>query len=355
MAPRLPPLFPAAVLVLAMALTACDPFSDAGSMMDEYVERVGRVMERTPEYQPVDSGDHLPLRRERRLAMPELDMGMLDFLSLYGCQLQYVVGERNSVMGRVMQPLNQLRYEVKFILAAKDCLPEIDRQALREALGQAIESKTESLPIAIWNASWGSEAIESLVTLSKGPLPVAADPDRMAVAGSGLERWNRAVEDLTDGQLESSLDFAGGVQQQWQSAPAAGQLLRSAHLLIARLEDATHLLQQRLEGAPLCLEGKPNPRARNAQGLLTSVYAGEVQPYLAQIRRGRDQVIAPLARMASLQRAVMPASFHSWYRYNLQLDNPDGLWGQLDDAMQEHARSWQQLLQQCGLAPQAPG
>lgn len=340
----------AMTIVAAMALAGCNPFSDAGTMMDEYVERVGRVMERPPELRAIPSGERLPLRRDRRLPMPELDIGMLDFLSLYGCELQYVIGERNSVMGRVMQPLNRLRYELAFIEAARDCLPDIERQTLRQALERAIESKLESLPIAAWNASWGSEAIESLVALSKGPLPVIADPNQLAVLAADLRLWNETLEEIAAGQLEPSLTFAGGMQQRWQSAPAAGQLMRSAHLLIARLDDASRLLRQRVDGQPLCREGKPNPRASNALGLLTSVYAGKVQPYLAEVRRGRDLLIAPLARMASLQQAVMPAHFQVWYRHNLELENPDGLWARLDVAMQRHTRSWQQLLQQCGLS-----
>ncbi|MFP3442432.1 DUF3080 family protein, partial [Pantoea sp. SIMBA_133] len=80
------------------------------------------------------SASQLPRRRDRVLTMPELDMGMLDFLSLYGCELQYVVGEKNSVMGRVMQPLNRLRYEIRFIEAARDCLPDIEDEEFAEEL-----------------------------------------------------------------------------------------------------------------------------------------------------------------------------------------------------------------------------
>lgn len=141
--------------VLVALLAGCNPFTDARPMMDEYVERVARVLEAEPQLSDLASASQLPRRRDRVLAMPDLDMGMLDFLSLYGCELQYVVGEKNSVLGRVMQPLNRLRYEIRFIEAARDCLPGIKDEGLAEELGEAVQSKLESLPIAVWNATWG--------------------------------------------------------------------------------------------------------------------------------------------------------------------------------------------------------
>ncbi|MGO1233905.1 MAG: DUF3080 family protein, partial [Marinobacter sp.] len=158
---------------LALFLVGCDSFSDAEPMMSEYLERLGRVLETSPaEVQALPAARPLPRRRERLLEMPELELGMLDFLSLYRCELQYVVGEKNSVMGRVMQPINRLRYEIRFIRAAEDCLPEIRDKELRGTLQDAVESKRDSLPRALWNATWGTEEIERLVTLSKGYFPV---------------------------------------------------------------------------------------------------------------------------------------------------------------------------------------
>ncbi|MBC7184704.1 MAG: DUF3080 family protein, partial [Marinobacter sp.] len=127
--------------VLASLLAGCNPFSDARPMMDEYVERVARVLESDPQLSDITPASQLPRRRDRVLAMPDLDMGMLDFLSLYGCELQYVVGEKNSVLGRVMQPLNRLRYEIRFIEAARDCLPGIEDEDLAEELEEAVQAK----------------------------------------------------------------------------------------------------------------------------------------------------------------------------------------------------------------------
>jgi len=340
-----------APLLLMPVLTACNPFSGARPMMDEYVERVARVLETEPVLSSPEPAEQIPRRRDRVLSMPELDMGMLDFLSLYGCELQFVVGEKNSVMGRVMQPLNRLRYEVRFIEAARECLPEVEDDELEEALGEAIESKRQSLPIAVWNATWGVEEVESLFTLAKGYYPVAPEGDPVSDLALDVEQLNAAAARLLDNNLDVSLDFAGNVHQRWQAEYRAGQLINSARLLVARLEDATGLLRERLNGRPLCLNGQPNNQSDIVRNMFFSVYIGEVQPYMGGIRRARNSLIEPLAELAQMQEEVMPGDFRTWYRHHLSLTAPESLWQELDRAMSDHTQAWQDLLGQCGLRP----
>ena len=278
---------------------------------------------------------------------------MLDFLSLYGCELQYVIGEKNSVMGKVMQPLNRLRYELRFIEAGEDCLPEISREGIRESLEEAIASKKETLPVVVWNATWGVEEMESLFTLAKGNYPVAPEGNPVSDLAIDANRLNQTVEQLLGGDLSPSLDFAGGVQQRWQAEYRAGQLINSARLLIARLTDASALLEQRTNGRPLCLDGKPNNQSDIVQSMFFSVYIEKIQPYMGDVRQARNQLIEPLSQLAAMQQLTMPAAFRDWYRYHLSDGGDDSLWGRLDRVMAEHTRLWQTLLEQCGLRPQA--
>lgn len=339
--------------VLALLLAGCNPFSDARPMMDEYVERVARVLEADPELSDIASASQLPRRRNRVLTIPDLDMGMLDFLSLYGCQLQYVVGEKNSVMGRVMQPLNRLRYEIRFIEAARDCLPELENETFAEELGGAVESKLESLPIAIWNATWGVEEVEKLFTLAKGYYPVAPEGNLVSDLAIDIGRLNATVARLRSGDLSVSLDFAGDVHQRWQAEHRAGQLINSALLLTARLQDGTALLRQRIEGRPLCLNGKANNQSDILHNMFFSVYIAKVQPYMSAVKQARTALIVPFEQLAQMQSDVMPESFRTWYQRHVSQDSRASVWRQLDVAMMDHTRAWQELLEQCGLRPGA--
>lgn len=62
-------------VLAALLMTACNPFDEAQSMMDEYVERLGRVLDTEPEFSRPAQTPVFPRRRERVLAMPEARAG----------------------------------------------------------------------------------------------------------------------------------------------------------------------------------------------------------------------------------------------------------------------------------------
>lgn len=341
------------ILSVSVLLSGCNPFSAPDSLLDEYVHRLARVLAVDVSLsEPLDAL-RLPRRRDRVLALPELDMNLLDFLSLYGCRLQYVVGEKNSIMGRVMQPLNRLRYERSFIRAARDCLPTLDDKTLVNRLKKAIASKRSSLPIAVWNATWGVEEAQSLLTFAQGELPLDPDTDALARSASDLAFLDQVVGELLAGDLSVSLERVGKVHQHWLSDHSAGQVINSARRLIARLRDATGLIDRRLETRPLCLDGKPSAQFSAVKGLFFNIYIGKVQPYLSQVQRARQSIIRPLRQLAERQTAVMPDAFHAFYRTDLAEEGSQSLWRQLDQAIKAHTSAWQTLLGQCGQRPSA--
>lgn len=341
------------VPLACLYLAGCAPDSGVPDMMDGYVVSVADALELRSELSDIAPVPQIPRRRERVLDMPDLDMGMLDFLSLYGCELQYVVGERNSIMGRVMQPLNRLRYETRFIRAAETCISETDGEDIQEKLEEAIAHKTEMLPIAIWNATWGVEEIERLFTLSQGYYPGSGDDKVLDELSSGVKRVNQTVRGLLDGNTSESLDYVGGVHQLWQAEHRAGQLLNSARLITARLDDATALLAKRVEGgAPLCSGSESEAPPGELLEIYTDGYGGGIEDYLGRIEQAKEALIKPLDTLAAQQLETMPSAFREWYRHYLDTGNTDSVWEQLDRAISAHKKRWRQLLTQCEASPQ---
>lgn len=334
--------------LVCLYLAGCAPDSGVPEMMDGYVVSVADALEVRPELSDIAPVPQIPRRRERVLDMPDLDMGMLDFLSLYGCELQYVVGERNSIMGRVMQPLNRLRYETRFIRAAKACISETDGEDIQEELKEAIAHKTGTLPVAIWNATWGVEEIERLFTLSQGYYPGSGDDKVLAELSSGIKRVNQTVRGLLDGNTSEPLDYVGGVHQLWQAEHRAGQLLNSARLVTARLEDATALLTKRVEGAPLCSGAESEAPPDELVDIYTDGYGDGIEDYLGRIEKAREALISPLDTLAAQQSETMPSAFRDWYRLYLDTGNTNSVWGQLARAITAHRERWRQLFSQCG-------
>tara|TARA_R110000822_G_scaffold49877_5_gene130841 strand:- start:134 stop:1189 length:1056 start_codon:yes stop_codon:yes gene_type:complete len=332
-------------------LCACDPLAKPESLMDEYVKRLANVLDVEPVYSELIDIERIPRPRDRRLSIPEHDINMLDFLSLYGCELQFVVGEKNSILGRVMQPLNSLRYELQFIDAAQQCLVEIDSESLRRKLTQVIELKKQYLPRVIWNATWGTEEMAQLMSLSSGLYDPEKSQYEISSYNQDIVYVNKRVQQLLQGQYEQDLEYMGEIQQRWQYGSRAGQLHNSARLLISRLDDGTNILKQRIDENPLCLQGRPNNQAKILESMFFKVYIEKVQPYMSAVNSGADQLFQPLARLAKIQTEVMPQTFNDYYQETLNLNNQENIWALYQQRIKEHTEAWQDLLEQCGLRP----
>ena len=102
-------------------------------------------------------------------------------------------------------------YEYRFIANKNG-----EDEEFAEELTGAIDSKLESLPIAIWNATWGVEEIEKLFTLAKGYYPVAPESNPVSDLALDINSLNAAVLRLYSEDLAVSLDFAGDVHQRWR-------------------------------------------------------------------------------------------------------------------------------------------
>ncbi|MDX1587455.1 MAG: DUF3080 family protein [Oleiphilaceae bacterium] len=339
-------LTPLVALAMALALSACSLGDESTQRMDQYLQRLSGLLEQPLVPSPVATVEALPRRRERVLEMPELDMGLVDFLSLYGCDLQVVVGERTSSLGRVMHPGTRLEYEVRFISAAGRCLPSIDNERRAEALKEALESKKDSLPTAIWNATWGSEELASFLSRSQGTLPQDMPPQTLQEARQSLVTMTEAVASLAGDSRPDELEPLHGVYQRWQSGATAGKLLRSAELMAARLEDGAGMMEKRLRD-PLCPDGQPAGLADGARDLYNGYYAERVRPYLELLQQARELLLPPLQQLMARQRVAIPPGMEDFLTRNIR-EGEGSVWQSLDRASLRHHQAWQALLVPCG-------
>lgn len=333
------------------SLTACDPWAGPDTMMDEYLARLERVLEVEGKHSDIMQVLTLPRPRDRRVGIEPMQINMLDFLSLYGCELQVVVGERNSILGRVMTPLNTLRYQQRFIDTAQQCLPKVEKAGLKKQLRQAIEYKRANLPAYFWNAVWADEPMAALMTQSKGLFYKQQSNSTITQLKADLDHTVTVAKQLNSGATDVDLTSMGDIQQRWVFNHQAGQLINSARLLITKLNDASGLIEQRLGDKPLCYLKKPNRQSERMKGVFFHVYIGKVQPYLAIVSQSGQQIFGRLSLLASTQASLMPETFKPFYDEILDIERPDNLWRSLDNAIQRHTKRWQQLLDQCGMRP----
>src|SRR5690606_22489725 len=125
---------------------------------------------------------------------PESEISMIDFLALFGCELQMVIGERTSGLGRVMHPGTRLEYEVRFLETATVCLQTLDNKTRRSKLQQAIAAKEAGLSRVIWNATWGTREIEQLFSRSQGLVPLDVPNGAYASLAAHLSQLQALIQ-----------------------------------------------------------------------------------------------------------------------------------------------------------------
>lgn len=332
-------------------LVGCDRFASPEGMFAEYVERTARVLDGEAHLTVVPTLEQLPRRRERVREIPALDVSMLDFLGLYGCELQHVIGERNSIMGRVMHPATVFDYEVRFLRTARECAETIESERLAARIREIIEAKRVQIPDVAWNAVWGTGEIEDFLSRSGGSLAVAPERDLASTMAGDLRALVDAIGRVQGGDLAVDVKSLDGVYQRWQSRPLAGQALRAAVLATTRLEDASRLIEARLGNRPMCARPDLQPRAaENMRGMFMSVYVGRVQPYLADLQRVRRELMPPLQALASIGGGRSEAVV-GYARRMFGDEDEASLWRRFDLAVARHTRAWQDLLEQCGMRP----
>ena len=299
----------------------------------------------------IPSAPRFPQARERSRHVEPISISMLDFLGLYGCDVQFVVGERNSILGRVAHPLTRLDVERRFILAAETCAETLERESLVEQLEAAATQKRQTLPEVAWNAVWANREIERHFARSRGPLPIQPDLHQASLSARNAEQVSELIGRLLDGELEQNVLTLDPVYQRWSNDPMAGQALMSALLVTTRLNDATRLIEQRLDERPLCPAGRPNRQSEIMHNVFIAIFVGHVQPYLADVQRVRRQLMPPLLAMSQLHDTAPGGALESYFTMVLDDQSENGYWQAFDQAISDHTQAWQALLDQCGMAP----
>jgi hypothetical protein len=356
----------ALLLCLSALLTACEG-SSPEAMLDNYSERVARVLEESIDNRldAVPAIALLPPRRQRLLPLTDLRQGLIEVLALRHCNLLGLIARRNSSLGKVMLPSKQLVYEMRLLSQVRDCRAQLaqsvntrtDKDAdaqLIQQLDSIYSLKARELPAVLWNAIYASREMESNFSIGDPPLPLSLNENQSDGSEAALLSLQALAELQTliatpNWQLPTGLDQ---LEQHYQTLEAnrfGSQWLKSVWLLSQTLELTAQALDRREQRRPICPQQRPTPRARILLNVFNKYYAGEVQPYMARVDRSgqrwktlHQQLLSSLPATAAMRD----------YQWRIFADtNPDSLWQAYVRARDHHIRSWQTTLRHCNLMP----
>ena len=344
------------LLLTALCLCACTPADDGLALQADYLQRLSNALDAKPAT-AFEANEltryRLPARRERLIELAELRISLLDLLvDVRRCPaLQQQISQRNNSLGKQLTPSSRLAYEGDLLRALDACSAHLrsqDQQPLRNTLEQLAQEKRAQLPGVFWNALNASPEIERYLRFTEQPLPPDADEDNAALdALAQLAAIGSALPDTLPPSAEQldPLFFALHASDQ------GGLLISSLASLTHSLNQGSDMLDSRQQDRPLCPTGRATERARIVQNIFVKYYAGSLQPYLARVDQ-RGQSWSSSLRSLSGVAQIPPAT----RQYLHNLSGPEAsLWANFQQATARHVRSWQELLNSCGLAPGQSG
>ena len=119
----------------------------------DYTGRLARVLkEPVPDLFSSEEIE-FPRRRDLQVSFQSHSIDLLEFLTLKDCELQKIVAERNSSLGRLALPSQQLVSELRFLKTGATCLSILKDETFADELTAVLLEKQEELAGRIWQAT----------------------------------------------------------------------------------------------------------------------------------------------------------------------------------------------------------
>lgn len=298
-------------LFAATVLSACSA-GGAEAELANYLARLQRTLD-TSASEPASIVITPPPRSgELQQAIAPGNLDALDFLALRGCDLQTNIGRRNSSLGRMAPPSQQLLLDLEYLRQAPACiayLTERGEAQLAENLAAAGDLKRQQLPARIFNATLAGPEYRQLWRAAR---PAGSYPrETSSAVSSALQaieassrRWLAGDYAADDKAFEIALGIVAGGD--------GGELLQALALQQAWLSRANTVLVSRAEQGPLCSAGSLSGQAEILKTVVQKFFVGQIQPWSADLARRYHELLPPIRALEELVKDAAPDSFTLW-------------------------------------------
>lgn len=350
------------VLSVCMVLVSACSRDTPDKILDNYLYRLSNVLDvEKPSTLPIEIRPLFPLRRERSAQTQEIREGLLDTLKLRKCGLLPLIAERNSSLGKVLQPSLKMQYELKFLSGIEHCLENFNQAEstdteLMQLLQQVRTIKRANLAAELWNGIYTSPAIEANFSRKQTPLPLESNGSH-SLSLTALLTLSNLISEISDNQPLPSGRRLSQLESHYEilfKNETGSQVFTSVQLMTEYLIQASKMLNQRLNQRPLCPNGVKTEKAEILYNVFLKFYIGEVQPYLAQVHHIGEPWLHENNKLLDSFRKLghpIPESVSNYAAAVLSTTAEDSLWNNYIQARDNHTRSWQQILKQCGMMP----
>ena len=164
------------------SLSSCSKQNDYAVQFDNYLYRLGNATLQDVSIDKFhqdliypDEAHALPSKRLRTLPISDIRLNISDLFRLNNCQLLPNIIKRNTSLGKVMKPSQQLIYEREILFALSDCQQTLatDKKSsddTKAIINGILDIKKNEISHHYWNGLFSSIEFEKLFSVRKSPL-----------------------------------------------------------------------------------------------------------------------------------------------------------------------------------------
>jgi hypothetical protein len=329
------------VVLLIAALGACSDHRLANDL-EVYEEKLARVLEQPQVTLPGLVRPQLPARRELQHQLQPINIDLLDFLQMGGCELQQAVAEKNSSLGKFAANSVLLAQDVRFIELSSRCIEQLPAESeLGKKLQLAVLQKQRELQLRTWNALFAGPEYREFWQANLNDYPDQID-SRTEFA---LQDLSRITSNLALGRVADFTAFEAALEV--LRGGEGGALVESWRLVDEHLNQASAILLARYERRPLCFADMANPKADIFRNVVLQNFIASIQKDVAILNRRYYDVILPLQALETQFQSIETAD------YRLFRQRRDKLLETARGSVEEHVAALRPLMMQCGFLPES--
>ncbi|WP_159065011.1 DUF3080 family protein [Thaumasiovibrio subtropicus] len=313
----------------------------ADDVFDTYLNRLSNVIDvDVPTVKPVPPVS-LPMKRELKLDIAPITIGLLDAYELRQCGAFQLIAERNSVLGKVQNEITQLQYEIRLLNALAQCLPSVSIE-LRQQLAPIYTQKQAQISQHHWNAVSLDEEWQNFLRPTLKSFAINSS-EGFIEAEQILMIMLEIRQQLDDPQNINSelLDTLPSKQALIYQNDYIGRLYTSIYRADIALTKANLLLSQ-FDPKRHCGPKRNQTRAEYLRNVFDKFYVAQLQPYLARID-SEFRHLQPLLAEIYQPPADVADTFQPYQQQLIVGDAHRSMRTKLDT----HVAYWQSLFKHC--------
>ena len=327
------------VLVLIIAMVGCGR-NDISHTINQYQERIANVLD-TPFNAPMPTTTSVSLvYPSKRLLVnvitpPQLDVKQ--FFALKKCDLNLLIAQRNTPLGRTQPPSVRYLYEREVVESLSRCkvlMPEYSAllddwlehklAALPLAWANLIQTSDETINAFSSNSDFFDSASSSELHTTKSALSYLLDANSQLRTASNSQELESYLSQLSKSHLPAKT---------WRTQSVIKEEL-----------NRTTLWLQKQDLHDQCEDGQPSQKMKYLKNVFTLFFIEKIQPIGSELNRVH-YALSPLYQKLSAEPNLALS-----FRHFIDAQGDKGF-SAYQQAIKSHVQFWQTLFKQCNMSP----